>query len=423
MTEEEIIISKIEEIAYIEIYDLFNKQISEQKTMLTIMVNYYDDKKRLKTITYCEADTYFQMLFDKVKQIYVNTKDKSKIELGNRETSQILNNEISYEISSLCKNYMDYESADHKIIDYQKYEMLKLKNIIYFCINQIYSFFGENIAFKDKIHGNRENFCIEGTVKGEDQLIPFIYGQEGNSFEIKMSNLLETKVRAIIKITFNLGAINIEWSIPAKNLLYTSIVYFNLKAFREEMLLDGKTIYHQNNDLSTCEASDKIKALNDTQKDFYYIRLPWNDIVAYSNTTKVLTTHRIVEETQVIFIDCGSIFFTKTQYQQKMLQTNNKNTICQLRIDGLSRDTDFIMIDNEESSLIVAQSQFNYVPISLGVYKSIEGRCFYQLYTLDKKEFDGTLKPIGFIDPRLIYHKHQLEEQGVQKLIGGKHNG
>lgn len=413
MTEEEIIISKIKNLRYIKIFDLFNNSWNN-KAVAAVLINYINEKGRLSSICYCEKDKLFDVFVDKIMERYNLEKNDNKINYGNQLTKEIIENNYEFAQTIPSEKYISKKGVDNPILNYEKDEFLKFKNIITYFINQISTFFGLNIKLNDKIYGNRSNYSIVCEINGRERIIPLNYKKiSENNYEIVLNNLIGNLNFIKLNINYKIDKVEINWSVLSLNLEYKSIYYFDTNIFKEELVSSGKTLYHNNSvnkNVTETLNNDLIEETSEINKPLNV--LPWKDLYTYDKT--------------YISQDNSDIFIERTTYIYDMLDRlsidiryektyNNKNSI--IRLNGMHEKINIYKVIDDKNIIYLFERYFSKVSHSLGKYKNhLENKSFYECI-LEDKTFD--------IDPSKIGHKAQLHDAKSLKLImkGNNNNG
>jgi len=118
------------------IYDLFDNPWNIDRAVTSCMIEYIDEKNKVKYLNYCEKDNLFDLYIKKVIQVYLMEKDDQKIIYGNSETRNILENHLSIGYKLPCDEYLE-KTGTTKILNYVKDEVnfISYKMIFLFYIN------------------------------------------------------------------------------------------------------------------------------------------------------------------------------------------------------------------------------------------------------------------------------------------------
>ena len=415
MTDEEVVISKIKNIRYIEVIDLFDSPWTNDKAVTSLIIEYKDEKNKTKYLNYCEKDKVFDFYINKVFETYINEKDENNITFGNKETKNIFENGLQIGHKLPLEKYLN-KKGTNKLLSYQKDEINGFKNIIIYYIKQISKLLGNEVIVEDKIYGNREIFSIKVTKNGREVLIPFSYQKENESIKITINNLTSSLDFVVLNINFASNKTNITWTMNNNKLKYEAFVLHDAQ-ITEYLISEGKMIFYNSGKLKN-EITDLEKEfLNnvDESNNFDFYKLPWGDYLVSKKTLENFDKY-FIETVDMKYISVSDNYINLLEIYNKYYRKYDKNVlISTMKLDGMKRVKEIYLIDK----LALISNSFDIVPYSLSKYKtSLEGKTFYEVAVLNEK----TLKNLNElllndVDLSKIKHKNDLLDEKILKLM------
>lgn len=415
MSKEEVEISKIKNIRYIKIYDLFDNPWNKNRAVTSMIINYLDDKNNLKYLNYCEKDKEFDFFVNKVIEIYILEKDNNNINFGNNETKEILLNKLSIGYNLPVEKFLN-KKGDKKILNYPKDEINAFKNIIFYYIKQINKLFDKNIFIEDKIYGNRELFSIKMIKNNQDFFIPFKYQKQENGVLITLNNIISPLDFVTLNIKYNQDRIDISWKMESNNLVYNGVFNINGEII-ETLIKDNQTIFYNNAKLKNNITSEEIGLLNniDDSKNYQFYKLPWNDYLVSKFNVLDYSNYKI-ETVDVKYINISDKFINLLEYYTMFYRKYDKNILLStMKLDEMKRIMEVYLVND----LALVLNSFSKVPNSLSKYKNrLENKTFYEIANINE---DSLRKISDFklndIDLGKVNHQNDLLDEKKLKLM------
>lgn len=415
MTKEEVEISKIKNIRYIKIYDLFDNPWNKNRAVTSIIINYVDERNNLKYLNYCEKDKEFDFFVNKVIETYLNEKDNGNIKFGNSETKEIIENNLQIGHQLPLEKYIE-KKGNKKILNYLKDEINSYKNIIIYYIKQINKLFDNTVTVEDKIYGNRELFSIKVIKNGKEVFIPFKYQKLNNGIEITLNNIISPLDFVVLNINYMQEKINISWKIENSNLVYDGMIDLNGE-IKEYLVKDDKTIFYNQGKLKNDITIDEVDLLNNIDKsiDYNFYKLPWNDYLVSKISILEYPDYQI-ETYDVKYVNVSDCYINLLEYYSKFYKKYDKKVLLStMKLDGMKRVLEIYLVND----LALVLNTFMEVPSSLSKYKTrLEGKTFYEVAKLNE---DSLLKlnnlVLNDIDLSKITHQNDLLDDKVLKLM------
>lgn len=415
MTKEEVEISKIKNIRYIKIYDLFDNPWNKNRAVTSLIIEYLDEKNNLKYLNYCEKDKEFDFFVNKVVEVYLKEKDEKNIIFGNKETKEILENNLQIGHQLQFEKYIE-KKGHKKILNYPKDEINSYKNIIIYYLKQINKLFDNSVIVEDKIYGNRELFSIKVIKNGREVFIPFSYQKVKNGIEITLNNIISPLDFVVLKINHCQEKINISWKMESNNLVYDGWVNLNGE-IEESLVKDDKTIFYNHSKLKNDITSDEIDLINniDESVDYNFYKLPWNDYLVSKINISEYPNYQI-ETIDVKYIRVSDSYINLLEYYSKYYKKYDKNVLLStMKLDGMNRVMEVYLVND----VALVLNTFMEVPSSLSKYKSrLEGKTFYEVSKFNEESLTKLRSLVlNDIDLSKITHQNDLLDEKVLKLM------
>lgn len=397
MSEDELRISKIENIKSIYVYDLLVPCFDDEKrTFLGISI-YFDNGNLLN---YCELDKLFESFKNKLLNQYMLEKDNRKIRLD-YNAKKFIENQINAKEISVPNIFLNTLSQKESLIMEGNKKIQKFLKVFNYNMDSILGIFGKEIDLND-IRVFRNNLNIG------DKLSINIKSMDENKINFELIGLLDTI--EFVNGTINIDSNSIKFYLASSENTFSYYSKFEnektgikrkIEVYtNEEMFFYDSSI---SNETPTNEEIEKIDLLlnNDLhQKPIDKIfKLPWGGY--FINNIKDL-------ETKSYYVEINDDYMLYMSNEEKTYIGDQSYLIS---ASGGKEKTEIFRIASTNKGII--ETYFADVPNALGTYKSnLSEKYFYFI-----SEFDEFNNPKRIIVNPIKEHidlEYKLFEMGKE---------
>lgn len=267
MSETELIIRSIDKVRMISIYELARLNDEPGKVCAAISV-FYDKEGQ---INLCEFDPGFELLADKVFEIYGKLEDKNSVVMDDR-TRKCLELGWNREEEGFLEKYYKKDPAELPNV---AFESEASRRFIAFAEYLLKGFY-KAIGIKFESTGYKAGWRGAGVIYGLQSENRVVYGLKiiqnaENEYEIAINNFIETNNILTINILMENQNIILDFSTQDKAFYGTGVFDLSDKGYSEtyEMYKNGKKIFYD----SRFQEAKKEVVLSEEEKCL----LPWDE--------------------------------------------------------------------------------------------------------------------------------------------------
>ena len=402
-------LKNIRSIKYNDLYLTMNNKIS----ILPSIIVFYDN---MKCINLCINDKYFYELLRKVKEIYLEEKEKETKDIYGKSFYSSLN--LKIEIDPLTKLMLEESNLDELIKSYSFYDKDKSYNesllfttdeintllpIVKYNIKETLKQFDKTIVFNEKYDGYRNKLSFNTSLDGLFHPLLVDFNKKSfNNYEFIINNLFDNIKRLKIDIEFKNDGIVIKNIID--EILYENKYEYQIK---DNEVVEVHTT-HINNELTlysenVLEKKDnKYKNITDfnISEEMNWYKLPWNSLFGYKKESTKISE---IEEIEYIHNNYFSLYdngFISRDSISKVYKKNIKAydllKVELERIDrvntGINKDNEFWIIESKFNKNGTNGYYKNYLADKYYYYtckyEELESININELITLDKETYE-----------------------------------
>lgn len=279
MSETEVIIRSIDNVRMISIYELTGVGDEPERSCAAISV-FYD---RDKYINLCEFDDGFDILADRVFEIYGDIGDKSSVAVDDR-TRNILESGWLKRDESFLEKYYEMQPSDVPEIAFEAAATGKLLPMVEYLLDSLYRVLGIKYEITDSRVGWRGTGTVFG-MKNDKRIVSgiSILQNTKEEYEVHINNFVETgNVLNVIVYMRNAGII-VEYFCNSLDIRGTGVYTLEPGGYTEfyETYRDGKIIFRDSREVFNAEPvvlDDEEKLLIPWDTEETGIALPWGTV-------------------------------------------------------------------------------------------------------------------------------------------------
>ena len=421
-------INKLKNIRSIQYNDLFLTTNNKIHILPSLVVFY----ENMQCINLCINDKYFYELLKKVKEVYLEEKDKEtddlyfnpfynnlgiKIEIDPL-TQSLLDESNLDEINSLYSMYDKDKSYEQGLL-FKEDELNTILPIIKYNIKETLNGFNTSIFFEDEINGYQDNYCLKADIDGRFSLIPIVITKESfNKYNVRVGGLFKTLNPLEIKIEFNNDSIRIANEII--DLKYSNSYEYKIEngvvVENHSMLLNEELKQYEETILpKTINELENLTNLGIKEELEWFI-LPWKSLYGFKKESNILSNVEKIEYIHNIYfskLNDGFVCrdYISKNYKKKVKAYDDLN----VELETVERVVTGVNLDN---SLYVIESKFSDKGTN-GYYKAyLRDKYFYHLCDKELSEIsEEELVPLDSYNSGVINKADLLKKNKMYKLV------
>lgn len=325
------------------------------------------------SLTYSTKDKYFNLFLNTLVRQYEKEKKRHTIILLGEETENIL---ASSHISLYPKDYQSKNATNSKKINYQKYDIKSLSEIIHEQIALLMGIQEINILGLSDIHGIRDNFSITISTPKMERIIPIKFSKSNEfSYHLVLGRIYGYH-SVNMDIDFDAQGINVMWEVAG--LPIVGITKYKVEENSVEKSLevhyDNRMIFENTEVIPPTENNKKVYTTNDGINDnnlFYVLPNGLSISVSISHDDK--DTIRDIN------------YISDNELMCKIRNVYQKSTL----VDELTCPTVSVKRVNEQYKLddiVLSQIFFDDIPHEGTYYRNqLAIHVFYEVHANNKK--------------------------------------
>lgn len=340
--------------------------------------------------SYDTRHKYFELFFEKLKQVYREEKDKRNIIILDENVKKIMDSSID---AVYPKTFTGKTFFKQNKISYQKQDIKTLKPIIDEVISLILGIQGTKIESVSDFKGIRENFSLIVITPTRERVIP-IKMEKINDFSYKLilGNMYGFN-SVEMNIDFYPDNLWISWSVAGMK-IYGNIKYLigseNVKK-EVEVYYNNKVVYIENNVINPVkEELPSTINKDDTYNEYAFYNLD-NDLMILTKINKY---------------EKDTLYVTDNDLLTKIRNTYRKNTL----IENLECPTVSMKRVVEEykiePDLSLMQIFYDDVELEESLYRDVmSSQVQFKVYYQDREytiENEDDVRVVGCLDSEII---------------------
>lgn len=368
MSETELIIRDIDDVRMISIYELTGMGDEPGEGCAAISVFYGTDRH----INLCELDEGFDLLADRVFEIYGELEDKTSIVLDDR-TRRILESGWLTRDEGFLDKYYEMQPVIQPKVAFEASVVRQILPIVEYLLEAVYKVLGIRYEITVSKPGWRGAGVIYGMLDGSRIVSGVSVTQNTKEeYAVRVNNFIEQGNVLDVIVNIGYSAVIIEYACPYRDIHGTGIFNLQTNGYSEfhETFRDGKKIFRDSRDMFGAEPAvltEEEKALIPWDfEESAAVGLPFE--MAY-----IIRTDRTGKNACVIdeYRDC--FLYRRAQFSESRCWTKVKNNGTKFSL----KTSSVVMYT---MALRKGERQVFFVP-SIGNHKdryrnNLEGRCF-----------------------------------------------
>ena len=426
MDEERITINEIHNLNSIKFVDMGATMIDRSKTSLfnelynngeslivPMLIISYDG---CNFLSLCAYDKNFQYFVKKVREVYLQEKDKPVPGYLDRHfirvddvSKKILLSDAILQTSNLCSYYNDIESYNEPLMSSDK-EVFSFLPLLEYIISENLSNFGKKFCLEKKLKGYAPNgsYVLYGDIDGIKTIIPIHIKKDNNRYDIQVGNIFGDLNALSIKLSFN--KTNISMISQVEPLGYVYLESFN---YKEGNVINKKEIYISDKCIlansTIIKKSDTVPTLSqiDEEDDMEWFLTPWGAYLGFKDVEDKIDDYSRTIFKKFKYIGQNKQTFIILESAEKRFARTTIDLILvqDIVLDNMNKT----MVGYNDGNIIYIGTSF-YDDGAIGEYKErFANKHFYQVSSAI--DFDG-------IDSTNLYPvKREYDVYGAGDLI------
>lgn len=316
MSETEITIRGIENVRMLSIYELTGmKDDSSQSGCAAISVLYGKED----SINLCELDEGFELLADRVFELYGEIKDTSDAYIDDR-TRKILESGLHARDDGFLEKYYSMTPADMPAMAFESKLSQRILPIAEYVMTGLYRMLGVKYEITQSNPGWRGASVIYGMLGGTRNISGVrIFQNSKEEYEVRINNFIEQKNVLNINISMVKDIIIITYFCEHDSIHGVGTYKLGAGEYTEtyETFKDGKLIFR---DSKTVQNENEIALTDDERKLIFWgndagraVLLPWGMLYLLQSAQND-TEHCITEEYKSGYLFRKSLYFEGRSY-------------------------------------------------------------------------------------------------------------